>query len=85
MRESGTGSSQYALNTNIYRIVTHDSTDTVSTIDKVYDADGTEITDDTAKQLYNGAIVNKNSGTSSHGRRSMALTEARCSRVPLGN
>lgn len=64
VRESGTGSSQYALNTNIYRIVTHDSTDTVSTIDKVYDADGTGITDDTAKQLNNGAIVNKNSGTS---------------------
>lgn len=64
VRESGTDSSQYALNTNIYRIVTHDSTDTVSTIDKVYDADGTEITDDTAKQLNNGAIVNKNSGTS---------------------
>lgn len=63
LKESGTGSSQYALNTNIYRIVTHDSTDTVSTIDKVYDADGTEITDDTAKQLNNGAIVNKNSGT----------------------
>ena len=64
LKESGTGSSQYALNTNIYRIVTHDSTDTVSTIDKVYDADGTEITDDTAKQLNKGAIVNKNSGTS---------------------
>lgn len=64
VRESGTGSSQYALNTNIYRIITHDSTDAVSTIDKVYDAAGTEITDDTAKQLNNGAIVNKNSGTS---------------------
>lgn len=64
VRESGTGSSQYALNTNIYRIITHDSTDTVSTIDKVYDAAGTEITDDIAKQLNNGAIVNKNSGTS---------------------
>lgn len=64
VRERGTGSSQYALNTNIYRIITHDSTDTVSTIDKVYDAAGTEITDDTAKQLNNGAIVNKNSGTS---------------------
>lgn len=64
VRESGTGSSQYALNTNIYRIVTHDSTDTVSTIDKVYDADGTEITDDTAKQLNNGAIVNVSAGTS---------------------
>lgn len=64
LKESGTGSSQYALNTNIYRIVTHDSTDTVSTIDKVYSATGAEITDDTAKQLYNGAIVNKNSGTS---------------------
>ena len=64
VRESGTGSSQYALNTNIYRIITHDSTDTVSTIDKVYDAAGTEITDDTAKQLNNDAIVNKNSGTS---------------------
>lgn len=64
VRESGTGSSQYALNTNIYRIVTHDSTDTVSTIDKVYSATGAEITDDTAKQLHNGAIVNVSAGTS---------------------
>lgn len=64
LKESGTGSSQYALNTNIYRIVTHDSTDTVSTIDKVYSATGAEITDDTAKQLYNGAIVNVSAGTS---------------------
>ena len=64
VRESGTGSSQYALNTNIYRIVTQDSTNTVSTIDKVYTAAGTEITDDTAKQLHNGAIVNVSAGTS---------------------
>ena len=64
VRESGTGSSQYALNTNIYRIVTSDSTDTVSTIDKVYTAADTEITDDTAKQLHNGAIVNVSAGTS---------------------
>lgn len=64
LKESGTGSSQYALNTNIYRIVTHDSTDTVSTIDKVYSATGAEITDDTAKQLYNGAIVNVSAGAS---------------------
>lgn len=64
LKESGTGSSQYALNTNIYRIVTHDSTDTVSTIDKVYSATGAEITDDTAKQLHNGAIVNVSAGTS---------------------
>lgn len=64
VRESGTGSSQYALNTNIYRIVTHDSTDTVSTIDKVYSATGAGITDDTAKQLHNGAIVNVSAGTS---------------------
>ena len=63
LKESGTGSSQYALNTNIYRIVTHDSTDTVSTIDKVYSATGAEITDDTAKQLHNGAIVNVSAGT----------------------
>ncbi|NMM96866.1 hypothetical protein G1C98_1602 [Bifidobacterium sp. DSM 109960] len=64
VRESGTGSSQYALNTNIYRIVTQDSTDTVSTIDKVYTAAGAEITDDTAKQLHKGAIVNVSAGTS---------------------
>lgn len=64
LKESGTGSSQYALNTNIYRIVTHDSTDTVSTIDNVYSATGAEITDDTAKQLHNGAIVNVSAGTS---------------------
>ena len=64
LKESGTGSSQYALNTNIYRIVTHDSTDTVSTIDNVYSATGAGITDDTAKQLHNGAIVNVSAGTS---------------------
>lgn len=64
LKESGTGSSQYALNTNIYRIVTHDSTDTVSTIDKVYSATDVGITDDTAKQLHNGAIVNVSAGTS---------------------
>lgn len=64
LKESGTGSSQYALNTNIYRIVTHDSTDTVSTIDKVYSATGAEITDAAAKQLHNGAIVNVSAGTS---------------------
>lgn len=64
LKESGTGSSQYALNTNIYRIVTHDSTDTVSTIDKVYSATGAKINDDTAKQLHNGAIVNVSAGTS---------------------
>ena len=64
LKESGTGSSLYALNTNIYRIVTSDSTDTISTIDKVYSATGVEITDDTAKQLHNGAIVNVSAGTS---------------------
>lgn len=64
VRESGTSSSQYALNTNIYRIVTQNSTNTVSTIDKVYTDAGAEITDDTAKQLYNGAIVNVSAGTS---------------------
>ena len=64
VRESGTSSSQYALNTNIYRIVTQNSTNTVSTIDKVYTDAGAEITNDTAKQLYNGAIVNVSAGTS---------------------
>lgn len=64
LKESGTGSSQYALNMNIYRIVTNDATDPVSTIDKVYDSNGVEITDESAKQLLSGAIVNKNSGTS---------------------
>lgn len=64
VRESATGSSQYALNENIYRIITADSTDTISNIDRVYDATGNEITDDSGKQLLNGAIVNKNAGTS---------------------
>lgn len=66
VRESGTGSSKYALNTNIYRIVTQDSTDTVSTIDKVYTAGGDDITakDGPVKQLHNGAIVNVNAGPS---------------------
>lgn len=66
VRERGTGSSKYALNTNIYRIVTQDSTDTVSTIDKVYTAGGDDITakDGPAKQLHNGAIVNVNAGPS---------------------
>ena len=70
VRERGTGSSKYALNTNIYRIVTQDSTDTVSTIDKVYTAGGDDIGDDITakdgptKQLHNGAIVNVNAGPS---------------------
>lgn len=66
VRESGTGSSKYAQNTNIYRIVTQDSTDTVSTIDKVYTNAGDDITDkdDTTKQLYKGAIVNVSAGAS---------------------
>lgn len=64
LKESGTGSSQYALNTNIYRIITHDNTDTISTIDKVYNATGAEITEDTAKQMRDGAIVNVSAGTS---------------------
>lgn len=66
VRESGTGSSKYAQNTNIYRIVTQDSTDTVSTIDKVYTNAGDDITDkdDTTKQLHNGAIVNVSAGAS---------------------
>ncbi|KFI99381.1 FimB fimbrial subunit-like protein [Bifidobacterium porcinum] len=66
VRESGTGSSEYAQNTNIYRIVTQDSTDTVSTIDKVYTDAGDDITDkdDTTKQLHNGAIVNVSAGAS---------------------
>lgn len=66
VRESGTGSSKYAQNTNIYRIVTQDSTDTVSTIDKVYTAAGDDITakDGDAKQLNNGAIVNVSAGAS---------------------
>ena len=66
VKESGTGSSLYALNTNIYRIVTSDSTDTISTIDKVYDSNGNEITatDESAKQMHDGAIVNVSAGTS---------------------
>lgn len=64
VRESGTSSSQYALNTNIYRIVTQNSTNTVSTIDKVYTDAGVGITDDAAKQLHDGAIVNVSAGTS---------------------
>lgn len=64
VRESGTSSSQYALNTNIYRIVTQNSTNTVSTIDKVYTDAGAEITKDAAKQLHDGAIVNVSAGTS---------------------
>lgn len=66
LKESGTGSSLYALNTNIYRIVTSDSTDTISTIDKVYDSNGNEITatDESAKQMHGGAIVNMSAGTS---------------------
>ena len=66
VRESGTGSSKYAQNTNIYRIVTQDSTDTVSTIDKVYTGAGDDITDKdgNTKQLYNNAIVNVSAGAS---------------------
>lgn len=58
--------SGHSLNTNIYRILAGEAGKTYSSIDKVYDASGSDITSDATKNLYNAdeqAIVNKASGS----------------------
>lgn len=63
VKETGTIEG-YTQNTNIYRIVAGEAGDTYSTIDKVYNSAGIEITDEDSKLLHsNNGIINKTSGT----------------------
>lgn len=63
IKETGTIEG-YVQNTNIYRIVAGEAGGTYSTIDKVYNSAGTEITDNDSRLLHlNTGIVNKASGT----------------------
>lgn len=63
VKETGTIEG-YTQNTNIYRIVANEAGDTYSTIDKVYNSAGIEITDEDSKLLHsNNGIINKTSGT----------------------
>ncbi len=69
IKETGTIEG-YVQNTNIYRIVAGEAGGTYSTIDKVYDSVGIEITDDDSKLLHlNTGIVNKASGTAVEWRK----------------
>lgn len=64
LRET-TSVSGYTLNTNIYRILAGEAGKTHSTIDRVYDANGTDITSNTGQNLLNnGEVVNKATGSS---------------------
>lgn len=63
LREQAAASG-YAKNTNIYRIDTTEGGTDATTIVKVYDANGAEITDDSKKLLTTeGAIINETAGT----------------------
>ena len=63
IKETGTIEG-YVQNTNIYRIVAGEAGGTYSTIDKVYNSAGIEITDNDSRLLHlNTGIVNKASGT----------------------
>lgn len=63
IKETGTIEG-YVQNTNIHRIVAGEAGGTYSTIDKVYNSAGIEITDNDSRLLHlNTGIVNKASGT----------------------
>lgn len=64
IKETSTGSADYRLNENVYRIDTGDEGASSASITAVYDKNGNEITDDSAKTLLNGEIVNKKRGSS---------------------
>jgi choice-of-anchor A domain-containing protein/LPXTG-motif cell wall-anchored protein len=64
IKETSTGSVDYQLNENVYRIDTGDEGASSASITAVYDKNGNEITDDSAKTLLNGKIVNKKRGSS---------------------
>lgn len=63
LKESGTVEG-YTQNTNIYQINTGNTTDTATSIVKVFDSVGNEITVDADKLLADGKIVNKKTGSS---------------------
>lgn len=64
IKETSTGGVDYQLNENVYRIDTGDEGASSASITAVYDKNGNEITDDSAKTLLNGKIVNKKRGSS---------------------
>ena len=64
IKETSTGSADYQLNENVYRIDTGDEGASSASITAVYDKNGNEITDESAKTLLNGKIVNKKRGSS---------------------
>lgn len=63
LKESGTVEG-YTQNTNIYQINTGNTTDAATSIVKVFDSVGNEITVEADKLLTNGKIVNKKTGSS---------------------
>ena len=63
LKESGTVEG-YTQNTNIYQINTGNTTDAATSIVKVFDSVGNEITVDADKLLADGKIVNKKTGSS---------------------
>lgn len=64
IKETSTGSADYQLNENVYRIDTGNEGASSVSITAVYDKNGNGITDDSAKILLDGKIVNKKRGTS---------------------
>ncbi|MBW3094282.1 Ig-like domain-containing protein [Bifidobacterium sp. 64T4] len=64
IKETSTGSADYQLNENVYRIDTGDEGASSPSITAVYDKNGNEIADELAKTLWNGKIVNKKRGSS---------------------
>lgn len=64
IKETSTGSADYRLNENVYRIDTGDEGASSASITAVYDKNGNDIPDESAKLLLNGKIVNKKRGSS---------------------
>lgn len=64
IKETSTGSADYQLNENVYRIDTGNEGASSASITVVYDKNGNEIIDESAKILLNGKIVNKKRGSS---------------------
>lgn len=64
IKETSTGSADYQLNENVYRIDTGDEGASSASITAVYDKNGNDIPDESAKLLLNGKIVNKKRGSS---------------------
>lgn len=64
IKETATGNADYQLNENVYRIDTGDEGASSASITAVYDKNGNDIPDESAKLLLNGKIVNKKRGSS---------------------